>query len=450
MTTITTVVETSQVPPPPTTAALSLPLSYFDIIWIPFHPIRRLLFYNHPCSNSHFFETIIPKLKQSLSLALEHFLPLSGNLIYPSNSDQKPLFRYLPGDSVQLAIAVSGSDFDSLVANHARNADQFYDFIPETPAIKNEPDYKIIPVFALKVTLFPDHGICIGYSNHHSIGDASSIFSFMKTWSSIAKIGESDKSDSPVFDRTIINDPLGIDSIFWKTVKEIPFLSSSFHLPTNRVRATFTLHPSDIQKLKQIVLTKKPELVQVSSFVVTVSFVWSCMKRAGVEVGEKIGENVPSEEMFVYTVDVRGRTDPAVPGNYFGNCLAYGKVCLEREELVGDGGFVKAAEAIAKSIKNKVNKKGELLKGAENWVSEWGEYMKRRIVGVSGSPRFDLYGLDFGWGRARKLEVVSIDAESYSMSLCKSNGSDGGLEIGLSLPKDMMRAFEAMFDEGLA
>ncbi|GFP89537.1 malonyl-coenzyme:anthocyanin 5-o-glucoside-6'''-o-malonyltransferase [Phtheirospermum japonicum] len=428
----TTVVETCLVPPPPTAAALSLPLTFFDVIWTTFHPIRRLLFYSHPCSKSHFFETIVPKLKQSLSLALEHYLPLSGNLLHPSNSDQKPVFRYVPGDSVQLVIAVSGRGFDDLVANHARDADQL-----------------VVPVFALRVTLFPDRGICIGYANHHSIGDASSIFSFMKAWSSIAKLGEYDSSISPVFDRSVIKDPLGVVSIFWKVFKEIPFTSSSFPLPTNRVRSTFTLRQSDLKKLKGLVLAKKPGLVQVSSFVVTASYVWSCLMRSEVEVGEKVGENVPSEEMFVFTVDVRGRVDPPVPENYFGNCLGYGMANVERKELVGDEGFVIAAEGIAEDIKNRVNKKGEVLKGVENWMSGWEKYVGRRVLGVSGSPRFDLYGLDFGWGRARKLEVVSIDGESYSMSLCKSNDSDGGLEIGLSLPKDRMEAFSAIFAEGL-
>ncbi|KAL8502228.1 hypothetical protein ACS0TY_021370 [Phlomoides rotata] len=33
--------------------------------------------------------------------------------------------------------------------------------------------------------------------------------------------------------------------------------------------------------------------------------------------------------------------------------------------------------------------------------------MKR--IGISGSPKFDISVADFGWGKARKLEVVSLD-----------------------------------------
>ncbi|KAL0354188.1 UNVERIFIED_CONTAM: Malonyl-coenzyme:anthocyanin 5-O-glucoside-6'''-O-malonyltransferase [Sesamum angustifolium] len=72
-----------------------------------------------------------------------------------------------------------------------------------------------------------------------------------------------------------------------------------------------------------------------------------------------------------------------------------------------------------------------------------------RAFWVSGSPKFDLSNADFGWGTARKLEILTIDEEKYSMSLCKSRDSDGGLEIGLSLPKARMEAFATIFDEGL-
>ncbi|GFP89539.1 malonyl-coenzyme:anthocyanin 5-o-glucoside-6'''-o-malonyltransferase, partial [Phtheirospermum japonicum] len=397
-----------------------------DIPWLHFHPIRRLLFYNYPCSNAHFFETIVPELKQSLSLTLKHYLPLSGKLIYPLNTNEKPVFRYEPGDSVSLTVAVSSHDFDELVGNQARDA-----------------EYQAVPVLALQATLFPDHGICIGFANHHTVGDASSIFRFMKTWSSITKLGENDSS-LPVFDRSFIKDPIGIDTIYWKVMGEIPLKSSSFPLPTNRVRTTFTLRSDDIKRLKDMVLAEKPGLVQVSSFVVTVSYVWACL----VKSGEVVDSDVL--EFLIFAADVRGRVDPPVLENYFGNCLAAGMAKMEHSRLVGEEGFVSVAEVIAEDIKNRVNKKGEALKGAENWMSDMKKFKGMRGVGVAGSPKFDLCDADFGWGRARKLEIVSIDGESYSMSLCKCSDSDGGLEVGLSLPKERMEAFGAIFAEGLS
>ncbi|KAK6157220.1 hypothetical protein DH2020_011468 [Rehmannia glutinosa] len=451
-----TLLETCRIAPPPAGDAadqLIVPLTYLDMRWIHFIPIHCLLFYEYPCSKVYFTETLLPKLKQSLSVTLKHYLPLAGNLVYPLNTDEKPVFRYVPGDSVSLTIAESSNDFDEHVGNHARDADQFYDFVPELPPVKlDESNYQTIPVIALRVTLFPNLGICVGYSYHHSIGDWSSIVGFIRAWASVNKFGGDDEfltkqaeSSRPIFDRSVINDPIGIDSIYWKVIREIPLKLSSFPLPTNRVRATFILHRADIKNLKDLVLDKKPDLVQVSSFVVTVSYVWTCFVKSGEEL---VDDDVL--ELFIFSVDVRARIDPPVPANYFGNCLGYGVGKIEHKRLVGDEGFVIAAEDIALDIKNRANNKDQVLKGVENWMSvDTKKSIGIRALGVSGSPKFDLASADFGWGKAKKLEILSIDGENYSMSLCKSTDSDGGLEVGLSLPRERMEAFAAIFAHGL-
>ncbi|KAL0374147.1 UNVERIFIED_CONTAM: Malonyl-coenzyme:anthocyanin 5-O-glucoside-6'''-O-malonyltransferase [Sesamum radiatum] len=427
----TTILEACRVPAPPGVAAdLSVPLTFFDIPWLHFHPIRRLLFYDYPCSKPYFLETVAPKLKESLSLTLRHYLPVAGDLILPLNSEKKPEIRYVAGDSaVSLTIAESGSDFDHLIGNHARDADQFYEFVPEIDPVTVESEYQRVPVMALKVTLFSGRGVCVGFANLHCLGDASSVVGFIQAWASINKLGGDEEfltnhadSSLPILDRSVINYPLGLDTIFWKVIRKVPLKSSSFPLPTNRVRATYILRQADIKKLKDLVLAKKPGLLQVSSFVVTTSYVWTCFVKSEEQVDD---DDVL--ELFIFAADIRARIDPPVPANYFGNCL----------------------EAIADQIKNRVNNKEEVLKGAENWLADINKMKAMRAFGVSGSPKFDLSSADFGWGRARKLEVVSIDGEKHSMSLCKSRDSEGGLEVGMSLPKARMEAFAAIFEEGL-
>ncbi|KAL0405752.1 UNVERIFIED_CONTAM: Malonyl-coenzyme:anthocyanin 5-O-glucoside-6'''-O-malonyltransferase [Sesamum latifolium] len=393
-------------------AELSLPMTFIDIFWLHFHPIRRLLFYEFPCSKSYFLETLVPKLKESLSLALKHYLPLAGKLVYPSNSEKKPIIRYVAGESVSVSIAESANDFDNLVGNHARDADQFYDFMPQLQLITDESGDKLLRLLAVQVTLFPGRGICIGLTNHHSAGDANSIVGFIRSWASISKHGGDEEhlitqgETLPLFDRSLMKVRTGLDAIYWNEFKEIPLQPPSFPLPTNRVRATYVLNQSAIKKLKDAVLSRNP-------------------------------------------VDSRARLDPPVPGNYFGNCLSYGMVRIRHQDLVGNEGFFLAAEAIADVIKNKVNDKEKILAGVENWITEVGSVMQSSCFSVSGSARVDLYSMDFGWGKARKLETLSIDGQNYAMSLCKAGASEGGLEVGLSLPKVKMDAFAAAFADGL-
>ncbi|KAL2496910.1 Phenolic glucoside malonyltransferase 2 [Forsythia ovata] len=101
-------------------------------------------------------------------------------------------------------------------------------------------------------------------------------------------------------------------------------------------------------------------------------------------------------------------------------------------------GYFIAAEAIAEVIRTKVNNKEQRAKKLKG----------KRILSVAGSPKFDLYNADYGWGRPKLLEAVSIDGDN-AISLCKSRESEGGLEVGLSLDKTKMDAFAAIFTNGL-
>ena len=143
--------------------------------------------------------------------------------------------------------------------------------------------------------------------------------------------------------------------------------------------------------------------------------------------GDKSDEN--AAELFIIPADARGRKDPAIPENYFGNCIVSSVARVERGKLAAEDGFAAAAEAIGAEIEGKLKNRDEILRGAENWMSDIFKCFGKSVLGVSGSPRFVLLKADFGWGKARKLEVLSIDGENYSMSLCSSSDFNGGFEV---------------------
>ncbi|XP_041995982.1 malonyl-coenzyme:anthocyanin 5-O-glucoside-6'''-O-malonyltransferase-like [Salvia splendens] len=449
---MTTVIETCRIPPSQGAAAeLFLPLSFYDMTWLHFNHTRRLVFYNHPCSEAEFSNTIVPNLKHSLSLALKHYLPVAGNLLYPSDTDtDKPAFRYISGDSVPLTIAVSGLDYNELVANHAREADQFYDLLPRTPAMSEEENYKIIPPISLQVTHLPGRGICLGLSNHHSLGDDRSILGFIKAWAVINKSGNDEAFDSrngeslPIFERLICKDSSRVDGIYWEAMKKRPLKPPATHpLPTNRVRASFILRHSDIIMLKNRILSAKPNIDRVSTFVVAAAYVWTALEKS---LGPAENEDV----VYYIAADGTGRPnalfDPPVPVNYFGNCLGSGRVRVKHRRLAAEDGFVAAAEAIVDEIKTKIYNGDEFLKSPENLLTEMPKYKGMRAMAMTGSPKFDYAEADFGWGEAEKVEVLSLDG-GYSMSL--SNSGDGDLVVGMSLTKEEMEAFASMFATGV-
>ncbi|KAI3795387.1 hypothetical protein L1987_38039 [Smallanthus sonchifolius] len=208
-----TVLENCRVSPPLATVGdKSLPLTFFDAVWILFFPINQIFFYDFPHPKSYFLETIVPKLKHSLSITLQHFFPFAGNFILFPNPNrsfngEKPEIRHVEGDSVTLTFAEYDLDFDDLTGNHPRECHKFYPLVPLLGQPSKVSDYVTIPLFSVQVTLFPNKGIAIGLTNHHCLCDASTRFNFLKAWISIAKQGTDElllaSGSLPFYERVI-------------------------------------------------------------------------------------------------------------------------------------------------------------------------------------------------------------------------------------------------------
>ena len=116
--------------------------------------------------------------------------------------------------------------------------------------------------------------------------------------------------------------------------------------------------------------------------------------------------------------------------------------------LLGKEGLVKAVHAINEAIKSL--EKGSVLDGAEDWVSiltssfSYSNPKIRRLYPVVGSPRFEVYSIDFGWGPPEKVDMVS-----RGINLSDSRNAYGGVEIGLAPKKNHMEAFASFFVQGL-
>ncbi|XP_016433725.1 phenolic glucoside malonyltransferase 1-like [Nicotiana tabacum] len=447
------VIEQCQIAPSPgSVAELTLPLTYFDFQWLNFHRMRRILFYKFPISKTTFVQTIIPSLTNSLSLTLKHYISLAGNVVCPLDLSGYPELRYLTGDSVSVIFSESYMDFDFLVGNHPRNAKEFYPFVPQLADAKHAPGVLLAPLLAIQVTLFPNHGISIGSTHHHVAGDGASFAGFTKAWASLNKFGGDEqflaKEFIPYYDRSVIKDPHGLRMSYWDVMKNIKLeICDHIVIPPHKVRATFIITRDDIRKLKNLILSRRPNLTHVTSFTVTCAYVWTCLiKSEGATIGKEIDEN--EMEFFVCVADCRARFKPPIHPSYFGNCLMAYIARTRHADLVGKEGFTIAVELIGEPIQKRIKDEEWILNG--KWFKEFSTVNAKRLLSVAGSPKLDLYAADFGWGRPEKLEFVSIDnGDGVSMSLSKSKDSDEDLEIGLSLPKARMNAFAAIFTHGL-
>ncbi|XP_058096644.1 phenolic glucoside malonyltransferase 2-like [Magnolia sinica] len=429
-------------PPPDSVQPTALRLTFFDIIWMQIPPVQRLFFYNFSDPNT---TTLLSNLKRSLSLALQIFYPLAGNLTHSPETGHHEIL-YADGDSVLLTIAESDSDFEHLIGSHPRDVTDFHPFAPHLPGSDSLP----APVLSLQVTLFPNSGFCIGISVHHVAADGWTSTHFMKSWASICRTGDASSiKQLPIYDRTVTN---GMDWLTTKHFLEMEKVKAKDCLDAldvksqpHAVRATFLLSRAHIERLRSWVATRRvngsEKDSRLSSFVLTIAYVWVRVVMArGPEDDEKMAH-------LVFAVDYRARLDPPLPAPYFGNCIGACFAHAVVGELTQEDGVVVAAESIGRAIRGLEG--DEVLKGAESWIRRAMELASDRVFSIAGSPRFRIYDTDFGWERPKKVEVLSIEGTG-AMSLAESRDEEGGVEIGLALPDYEMNVFDSLFKEGLA
>ncbi|CDY69977.1 BnaAnng32210D [Brassica napus] len=208
------VIDVSRITPADSSGSLTLPLTFFDLLWYKLHPVERVIFYRSTDATRPFFDSsIVPNLKSSLSSSLSHYLPLAGKLVWDSLG-KKPSLVYSPNDAVIFTVAESSADFSLLTGQKPFPAAELYPLVPE---LQNYDDSASAVSF--QVTLFPNQGFCIGVSAHHAVLDGKTTTMFLKFWADTCKRRQDQTVNTslprdliPLYDRTVIKDPKDIET----------------------------------------------------------------------------------------------------------------------------------------------------------------------------------------------------------------------------------------------
>ncbi|CAN0880630.1 Phenolic glucoside malonyltransferase 2 [Linum grandiflorum] len=450
-------------PEPPPTNPLSLPLTFFDAFWIKFPPVELIFLYKLPdLSPESFRSQLLPKLRRSLSLTLHYFLPLAGTVTWTSSDPDAvlPIILYTPGDAISLTIAESTDDFHHIAGDGVRQASDSFAYIPEFPVSCSSAT-----IMSLQITLFPNAGFCIGVSAHHGVIDGETQAMLMKAWGYTYRQIKDEMNPplpqalTPVFDRTRIanNNSDEVALVYWNNwIKLQQKLPGPNPNPNPRslepvwslidrgskrlLRATFELSRERISKLKQELIPQITNPNYLSSFVVTLAHTAVCIVKA------KRGKQLRGDDATIqlaFAVDFRSRLEPPEPRSFFGNCVSPFEVVLRAAEAAAEGGGTAyAAGEIIERLKGM--EKGVMV-GAKERLAEFlfrDEF--EFAIGVAGSPRLGMYGGDFGYGRAAKVEITST-ARTGAISMTECKDGSGGVEVGVVLKEEEMDAFCVVF-----
>ncbi|KAJ3708999.1 hypothetical protein LUZ61_012704 [Rhynchospora tenuis] len=413
-----------------------LEMSVWDVPMLCPHYIQKGLLFKYPPDLS--VEQIIERLRSSLEEALFHFYPLSGRLRVVTCEGRGVTCHVevgIEGEGAEFVHAVAdGIGIADVVASDGQDLPEFLkEFFPLDLAINF--DGCTSPLLVIQVTELKD-GIFIGCVFNHAIGDGTSFWHFFDAWAEISRCKAVGKK--VVLSRPPVHDKWFIGGYGEPPIK-LPYSSPEefvvrFSPPPLRERM-FHFSSESLAKLKARANSECGKGT-ISTFQALSALMWRCITRA---------RGFPPEQKTSCRLAIqnRARLQPPLSPNYFGNSIYAAPATTTAGELLNNNlGWVawKAHEVVSNhtdsAIRDMVHK-----------------YMKDPIVynlhmfdihsiQMGSSPRFDMYGCEFGWGKA--LAARSGSANKFDGKVSAYPGWEGGgsVDLEVCLLPEYMSALE--------
>ncbi|BBG95216.1 HXXXD-type acyl-transferase family protein, partial [Prunus dulcis] len=396
-----------------------------DLAMLSVHYIQKGLLFSKPpeakLEQEDFTNSLLERLKHSLSIALVHFYPLAGRFVTEKNEDPPLYLVYVdcnnsPGAKfiyatldMSISDILSPTDVPSVVQS----------FFDHDRAVNH--DGHTMSLLTIQVTELVD-GIFIGLSMNHCLGDGTSYWHFFNIWSEIFQAqaqGDHNNfvlniSRPPVLKRWF---PDGHGPIINLPFKHSDEFIGRYEAPKLRERM-FHFSSESIAKLKAKA-NAESNTTKISSFKSLSALMWRL------------------------AANNRGRLEPPLSGDYFGNSIH-----PIRSEIVPAGELLEhglgwAAWKLHEAV---VNHNDKLIREhVDGWLKSPAVYQVSFFdplsVMMGSSPRFNMYGNQFGMGKA--LALRSGYAHKFSGKVSSYEGrEEGSIDLEVCLPPDAMSALE--------
>ncbi|KAM1038568.1 hypothetical protein FF1_033234 [Malus domestica] len=420
-------------------------LTPWDLQFILFGYSQKGLLFHKPKPSTYDkypSKSLIQHLQTSLSLTLDIFYPLAGRLAITENEDDNTT-------SFSVDCNGAGAQFVHAVADGVTVADILdpvlvpSDIVHSFFFLNGVLNYEGVsePLLAVQVTELFD-GIFIGCTTNHSVVDGSTFWRFFNTWSEISRRTETSTENCrkisqppPIFSR----------EFFDGGIIDFPVRIANFHnqVPKNRSPAlSAPLHQRIFnfskEKIAQLKAKANAEMgtTKISSLQALLAHLWLSIIR-------NKHLNPDQESKYTLLVGLRQRFQLPLPEEYLGNVVQFGTVTSTVSDLL-EHGLGWTAWEINKMIASKT--KDEVRKYLEEWIEspqliQLNNLASDYSFGTGSSPRFNMYGNDFGWGRP--LAVRSGAANKSVGKLTVAPGAeDGSIEFEACLSPQTLQALD--------
>ncbi|OEL17345.1 putative acetyltransferase [Dichanthelium oligosanthes] len=444
------VVSRRTVKPPPRPRE-RIPLTTWDLSMLCADYIQKgLLFAPPPFSTAR----LVGHLQAALADALAAYYPVAGRLAFDQHRDDT---GHVVGCSVSVDCAGQGVEILEAVADGVAIADVIppdvdvprfvRSFFPLDEAVNYDGHER--PLFVVQVTELAD-GVFVGFVYNHALSDGTAFWNFINAWARIARArlsptgapGALESRTAPLFERWSTDGGAAAPLVLPYADLAVLIARPTLPLPPQRERM---LHFSaeSLEALKErarqelLVAGDAAGAASLTRFQAMSSLLWRCFVRARCTAPDQ-------EVVFHATANNRARLRPSLPADYFGNAVnAVSTEAVRASELLARGhGW--AAAAVGRAVV--AHKDADIRAHVAAWAPEPGLSAFRLFnpngMLISSSPRFDMYGCDFGWGKA--LAARSGKANKYDGKVSLFPGREGGgsIDAEVVLAPEHMAALE--------
>ncbi|OAY33750.1 uncharacterized acetyltransferase At3g50280 [Manihot esculenta] len=367
-------------------------------------------------------ESLVHHLKNSLSRTLAFFSPLAGRLATVEHDDKTvSFFIDCNNAGIQFVHAVADDITISNILEPIYVPSFVHSFFPLNGTSNYEGVSK--PLLGVQITELVD-GIFIACTMNHAVADGTTFWNFFNSWSEISRSNSDQISKPPVSEhwfRTYCSLRLPV-SIFTSDNEIIPpppsYRERVFHFTKEKIAGLKAKANAEAGSEK------------ISSLQSLLSHLWGSVVRNRQLVD-------PNEDTnFHLLVGIRSRLQPQLPGEYFGNAVQIGTVKLKAREIIKQGLGYTALEMnklVNSYTEDKVRNNLESSMVFKRGGCAHGD------LAASSSPRFNVYGNDFGWGRP--IAVGSGPGNKRCVKITVFPGvEEGSIDIEVSTSPEILEA----------
>ncbi|CAL5045995.1 unnamed protein product [Urochloa decumbens] len=443
---------------PPPRPRERIPLTSWDLALLPADYLQYgLLFAPPPFSTTH----LVDHLQAALAGALAVYYPVAGRLATDQHLDA--MGQRVVGCSVSVGCDGQGAEIVHAVADGVAIVDVvppdadvptgiLRSFFPLDGAVNYEGHE--LPLFAVKVTELADGGVFVGFAYNHALSDGAALWDFLNAWAQIARLRlilpepEAGSPCTPVFERWSPDGGAAAPVVFpYADLAGIVKRQPPPSPPPELRERMLHFSPESLAALKErarqdlVAAGDDAGAAAVTKFQALSSLLWRCVARARRLAPEQ-------ETACRFAIDNRHRLRPPLPAGYFGNSVytVSTESVAAPELLVPRGRHGWAAAAVGRAVEAHTD--AAIRARVAAWMAEPALVpvpaavveLHRNGVVIVGSPRFDVYGCDFGWGKP--LAVRSGRAAKYDGRVSLFPRREGGVDAEVALAPEHMAALE--------